>query len=1117
MLAYLAYHLNRSHSRESLIEVLWSEADEKSGRNNLSMSLSFLRGPLELPGESAGSVLLADRVNVQLNPAAVTTDVMEFTSLLGPVDESDSIADSAQRVEQAISLYKGPLLPNFYEDWIDFERDRLAELYLGAVRRLTRILVQRREFDRAVDFAIRAVSADPLREENHRDLMRLLVATNQPTAALRQYEELERILRSEIDEAPSEASRQLASEIEQSLRSAPQATRSLASPPPRLAVPAAEREPLIGTVTFLATDVEGSMALSKRSGSEFQGGLRVYHEVLRRELRRQRGVEVQEAGDSFLVAFHSAGDALACASSTQRSLAAADWPDHLGPLRVRMALHTGDVGEGADECGGSARRLASKIAAAGHGGQILCSESTANLVRRNLDAGIRLKDLGAYRLPEVEAPERLYQVDHPGAAATEFPPLHAAAGHAANLPQPSTGFFGRETEIATLIDLLSPAAHRATRLVTLTGPGGTGKTRLSLQVAQRLLDAYRGAVWFIPLADLVNAQLIPGSILDALRIPRGANRDPLMQICEALGREPTLLILDNFEQLVEEGAAIVRAILQGAPATTILVSSRRALELSVELAFPVTSLPVPNPSLPLEQLAQCDSVRLFVDRARAARPDFHLTERNAPPVAELCAGLDGLPLAIELAAARAAVLTPVQMVNQLSRRLDFLAARNRDWAKRHRTLRATIEWSFRLLDPALQQFFCDVSVFRGGWTLEAAESVCDDPLALDRLSLLRSHSLVHAEDAGEEMRFRMPESLREFGNEQLAPDRRDRLRARQAAWFSSMAEEAEDNLAGPEQVSWLDRLTRDHDNIRAAISWCEELPEERVETEYLLLAAPWRFWLTRGHVVEASRSLAAALVEGAAMAGTINRLKALDAAGVLAFFQDDLDSAELYWTECVALGEELGETLILLRAQSHLAYIATSRGDNGKARKVIEATLPGFREIGTTLDVASALSTLGVIAYRQGDHAGAKSFQQEAITLYQQIGHQWGLANCHSNLVAIQSRLGELGAALAHGRIALSLLSEIHDLRLTAISFEYYCGALVQVGQKILAAKLLGAATSLREKANVPILEVDVADHEATVAAAMIGESEFQVAFEEGRSLSFDEALRLALESAGAE
>lgn len=787
LLGYLAFYRDRAHPRDLLIEHFWPDDNLDLARLKLRLALNSLRRQLEPPGIPAGTVVASTRSSVQLNPLATTTDVAAFEAALDEATRVGKEAERAHRLAQAIERYRGELLPGYYEDWITQERERLAGAYFAAMGQLLGSLEQSREFPRALDYARRMVAADPLREESYCTLIRLLMAAGQPKAALRQYTDLERLLDQEMGTEPSLEIRDLVRPLEQTAAgrkggevggwdprspwvSARMALPSLSHSAPPRRVPDAPSEPLLaGTLTFLLIELEGTPAPPEQEGPA-PAAAEYRQAVLRPLFRGHGGQEVQVAGGVLQMAFGRASDALAAAVAGQRVLGArapeagVQPPERRDPgWRVRMALHLGDMEPGEELQPSPALRHATRLLLAAHPGQILLSEETAGLLRRELEPPMHLVDLGLYRLHDTLSPERLFRVADAEETLREFPPPTATPAHQGNVPLQLTHFFGREAEIAQLEQLLLAQ----TRLVTLTGLAGTGKTRLAAAVAGRLMQPFQGAVWFVPLVELTDPRLIADAVRDAMRLPRYPNVEPLEQVVTALSGQRSLLALDNFEHLLPEGAPIVRMLLERVPTLTCLVTSRQWLGLAGEREFVVPPLPTPRGGESPEQLLGCESVQLFCDRAQAVRPDFQVTPGNAASVAALCERLEGIPLALELAAARLRALTPAQMRVHLEQRFEFLASRRADVIPRHRSLRAALDWSYGLLSSELQRFFIRLCVFRGGWTLSAAEGVCDEPRALEYLEQLRECSLLIVEEEAGIARYRFLETIREYGEEKL--------------------------------------------------------------------------------------------------------------------------------------------------------------------------------------------------------------------------------------------------------------------------------------------------------------------------------------------------------------
>jgi predicted ATPase/DNA-binding SARP family transcriptional activator len=1010
LLAYLAYHRRRTHPRDELVELFWPEADLDGGRNNLRVALNSLRRQLEPPGIPSGAVLVADRSTVRLNAEAIATDVAAFEASLQAAARSSDPSERARHRTVAVDTYRGDLLPGFTVSWVLQERERLAEAFHQALASLIVDLRALGDLPLALQHARRAVAADPLREEAHQALIRLLSESGQPDAARRQYEELERLLRAELDATPSAATRTLIDQRPPTIDHRPSPAEHRA-PSTEHQAPSRSDLPR-GTVSFLLTDIEGSTAAWERSRTGFPAA-RATHDALLRELfQEHRGHEVKSLGDGFLAAFEAATDALAAAIAGQQELERAPWPDGVAPLRVRMALCTGDAELRDGDYHGLVLHAASRVLAAGHGGQILCSEATATLLRRDLPPGVRLVDLGVHRLRDLAAPERLFQVAYPEMATPAFPPLRTEAGYTSHLPPSFTRFFGREVECAGLEALLRAPG---TQLLTLTGPGGTGKTRLVLEIGRRLVSEWQGAVWFVPLGEVTEARAIPIAIRDAMRLPPAANREPLEQVVEALAHQPTLLILDNFEQLVETGAEVVQTLRERVTGLTCLISSRLRLGLPGEREFPVAPLPTPSGSSAPEELMRSESVQLFVDRAQGVRPDFQVTPGNAEALASLCRGLEGIPLALELAAARAQVLSPAQMVAHLSRRFDFLVNRQRTAAARHRTLRAAIDWSYHLLTPELQRFFARLSVFRGGWTAEAAQSVCREPHTLDYLEELCAASMLLPAD--ERDRFHILDTLRDYGQECLetAGDT-DTTRREHARYYLELAE------TWPKHVV----TESEHDNFRAALRWIAESGE--AEWGLRLAHILWHYWIVRAHMTEGRAWIAQFLAMTDRETTAPSRARALLGAGCMALHQGDYTNAREVLTECVAIWRSEGEPGELASALTQLGHTAREQGDLATARAYYEECLSLSREIGSDAGIAWGLTHLGLAIHEQGDTATARGLLEEAVVRQRAVGNSHNLALALNNLGIVTHAGGDLATARALQEEALALQRAMSDM-----------------------------------------------------------------------------------------
>jgi len=673
-----------------------------------------------------------------------------------------------------------------------------------------------------------------------------------------------------------------------------------------------------------------------------------------------------------------------------------------------------------------------------------------------------------------------------------------------NLPLVAGRLFGRESELESLVRRLSPGPH-AERLITLVGLGGVGKTRLATEAARRLAEPFAGRVAWAPLADLRDAELVLDAIAGALQLPPAPRGDRLPQVVERLSGGPFLLVLDNFEQIAAGGAAAVWTLLSRLPDLVCLVTSRAPLRLPVERQVTLRPLPLPTGSGEPADLLASPAVAFFQDRSQAVRPDFAVTQHNARAVRELCSLLDGLPLALELAAARSGVLTPAQMADLLTRQADF-ASRERGRPERHRSLRACLEWSSGLLPGRLAHFFAALSVFRGGWCPEAAAAVCPPEGAgvgetLDALAQLRGWSLVQPEEAPAGIRFRMLETVREFAATRLERATRAELRARHAAHFLALAEEAAADLGGERQADLLAALETDHDNLRAALDWAAAEPRQG-ETGLRLAAALGRFWDVRGHLSEGRRRLAVALAHPGAAGATAARAAALQAAARLAVLQGDFAAAEPHLAEGLALLRSLGDRLGLAallnllgnvewdrsefsRARAHyeeslalrreagdaagvagslgnLASVLHRQGDPAGALALREESLARWREVGDRRAIAVALGHLGIAAYERGDHSQARAHYEESLGIRRDLGDQLGIATCLSNLGLVADAEGQPDRARELHAEALALRRHLGDRRGMAYSLANLANLATATGDWETARTLQEESLTLR-------------------------------------------------------
>ncbi|HEX6483159.1 MAG TPA: tetratricopeptide repeat protein, partial [Ktedonobacteraceae bacterium] len=687
--------------------------------------------------------------------------------------------------------------------------------------------------------------------------------------------------------------------------------------------------------------------------------------------------------------FARATDAVQAAVAAQHALASHTFPEDVA-VQVRMGLHTGEPQRTAEGYVGLDVHRAARLMSAGHGGQVLLSQTTCSLVEQDLPEGVHLRDLGEHRLKDLGRPLHLFQLVISDLPAS-FPPLRTLESSPNNLPVQPTPFLGREHEVAAIGDLLR---REDMRLVTLTGPGGTGKTRLALQVAADVSERFASGVFFVNLAPISDPALVVPIIAETLAIREGSGRTLLERLTEELRQRQVLLLLDNFEQVVS-AAEQVAALLVACPRFKMLVTSREVLHVRAEHEFPVPPLFVPDPDhLPdLATLSRQAAVALFLQQAQAVRPDFQLTDANARAITELCARLDGLPLAIELAAARMKLFSPRALLARLGQRLSVLTSTSRDVPTRQQTLRNTIAWSYHLLDTREQRLFRRLSVFVDGCTLEAIEALCtsldseSEPVLDVVASLLDKSLLQQAEQqVGEEPRFVMLETIREYALESLeALGETEAARRAHAAYFLTLAEETEQGMTGPQQAVLLERLEQEHDNLRAAMQWSLEQAGERKAIALRLGGALYSFWFVRAYFSEGRDFLERALLRSDEVATPV-RAKALYTVSQLYDALGSLDRAEALCEESLALYRELADTMGIANCLHLLADIAWGRGNLALSRALGEESLLLFREVGDNRSVAYLLYHLGSLAVEQGEYARGRDLLTESLTINRELG-----------------------------------------------------------------------------------------------------------------------------------
>jgi len=918
------------------------------------------------------------------------------------------------------------------------------------------------------------------------------------------------------------------------------------------AMPHADHVLPTGTVTFPFTDIEGSTRLWEKQHAAMQLALVQHDAILRDAIEAHGGYLVKSTGDGALGAFGIATDAVRACLAAQRALNA-HARDELS-IKSRMALHSGTAEQRDGDYHGPALNRAARLMAAGHGGQILVSLATAELVRDQLPANVALRDMGERRLKDLIRPEHVFQVIASDLPA-DFPPLKTLDARPYNLPAQTTPFIGREGAIGAIKEHLS---RGKVRLLTLSGVGGTGKTRLALQVAADLVDDFEHGVFFVPLAALSDSALVLPAIAQTFDVREAAGRPLHDQLKDYLREKEMLLVLDNFEQVVD-AASCVSDLLSAAPRLKVVVTSREILRLSGETDFPVRPLSLPESKQlpPVNVLTQYDAVALFIERAAAVKPGFTVTSENAPAVAEVCHRLDGLPLAIELAAARVRVVPPQRMLAELSHRLSFLMGGARDLPAPQQTLRSAIDWSHDLLSPGAQKLFRRLAVFVGGCTLEAIESVCNlgsDLPVLETVESLVDKSLVNETDAHGEPRFAMLETIREYARERLvAASEDERVRDRHLDYFLALAETLEARLMGAEQAVWVLRLDAEHENMRAAMEW--DLIAAGSSGGLRICAALLRFWYMRGYLAEGRRWFARVLGKPGVGEQTAERAKGLNAAGALAWRQGDYSAARVQYEESLVIRRKLGDRRGIASSLSNLGLLRLSQGDVAAAKTLIEQSLATMRELGDRVGIGNALGNLGIVAHREEDYSAAwpllqeqlsicreladrrgiagalnnlglvahdradyptaRALHEESMAIRHELGDRSGIAQSLNNLGGIASAVGDFASAKALFEKSLSIRAELGERKEIADALTGVSDAAASLGDSLRAARIWGAEERLREEIGSPLYPEDQRDHDRSVAAARAAlgdDAAYDHAWQQGRALTLEQAIVLALE-----
>lgn len=875
-----------------------------------------------------------------------------------------------------------------------------------------------------------------------------------------------------------------------------------------------------GTVTLLFSDIEGSTRLSRVLGQDFVDIIETHRRLLRVVFERHAGVEVGTEGDSFFVVFEDAAQAVAAAVEAQRVLVAHRWPDETR-IQVRIGLHTGQPALVGDDYLGYDVHRASRISSSAHGGQVVISDATRQLVGIT-DNEISFSDLGEHQLKDLDRPEHIYQVVADGLPA-QFPPLRSLSPVRNNLPGSLSSFVGRETELDRLC-----ALTKRHRLVTVTGPGGTGKTRLGLEAARRLVPNYPDGVWFVELGALTDPRLVVQSIALTIGLRDMTGRQPVEAIAEYAHGRRMLIVLDNFEHVMAAGSSVGELIRTTAE-LDVLVTSREVLRLRGEREFQVPPMLLPvSPSAPAADLERYESVRLFIERTRETVPDFALTDDNAAAIAEICRRLDGLPLAIELVVARIKVQSPRELLRRLDRALVLLTSGSRDLPERQRTLRSTIEWSFDLLDEKEQTLLARLSVFHGRVDMPTVEAVCGsaDVDTVSVLSALADKSLVQHGAGQGEAAFWMLETIKQFAHEKLVErgDEESYL-TRHAEHYRDLAEQAATGIFSAEQVAWLDRVDREIDNIQAAIRW--SLEQGEVHRAAAIGEGVHAGWWIRGNYSSGRYWLGEVLAGG--VDDPVMRANVLIANARLAMLQGAYDEANSGLVEASHTGRQLGDEILTARALSERFALRIKNGEFGvedpaeealavfrrhddisaegemlirvggesalagrftEAISTFERALGLLRSAGNVWGAASALNNIAYMAALEGRFAEALRSSHESREMFRAVQTKDGLATVSDTLALVMVGLGDLGEAIVLYEQSLELFKDMGNRREVASVLAHLGRVRIERGDLERAGQCLGEALEIALETNEPAVQAFAFDG---IAALLLRSGQLEI------------------------
>ncbi len=1091
LLALLILRHGRPVDRVWLAGTLWPDSDHTESLRNLRNSLHELRRALGVQRDRLES---PTATTLRLELAEAHVDLLEYDAAISRGD--------TEALVLAVQLYAGVLLEGCTEEWVFQERAVREASYLRSLETLAQKALDRHDQAQCISYLERLLTIDPLEEGAVRQLMTAQVRSGNYAAAVMSYRNLRLKLREAVNAAPDPETVALYKRLRADVRrrgaeaaTAPQpptserpsrqagltvngnveaAAKSVAPPPSEPVLPPTPIP--TGTVTFLFTDIEGSTRLWEAHPDAMRAAVARHDTLMRQAIERHDGHVFKTIGDAFCAAFPDASQALSAALASQLALAVEPWAEPIR-IRVRMALHTGVAEVRDNDYFGQCVNRVARLLAIGHGGQTLISGTTQELLREELPNGVTLQYRGSHRLRDLQRPETVFQLLHPELPA-EFPPLRSLSAHPNNLPQQVTSFVGREKELEEVTALLVTS-----RLVTLTGMGGVGKTRLSLAAAESVAEFYRDGVYVVELAGIPDYRDVPAAVALALGLKAAGGVELPTAICEMLRSRQTLLVLDNFEQVVE-AAGFVALLLQNCAQLTCLVTSRHLLQIAGEREFAVEPLPLPVSDNDMNALQQCSSVRLFLERGQTAHANFQLSAANAPAITEICRRLEGLPLAVELTAALLRGMTPQQILPRLQDRFRLLASSQRDLPPRQRSLRGAIDWSYDLLTPEEQRLFAEVSVFVGSFSIEAAEYVCTLDNALELLFSLRDKSLLKPVETNDEMRYSLLEMLRDYARDKRSGmEREAEIRDRHAEYYLGRLQEwdAKRFTGGLEGEQARNAIAAELPNIRAGMDWAVE----RGDHGRVIAYGSALFWFLcgRGLYDEAETRLTVAEKSARSSGDTAGLAVLLNRHGVIAWDRAEYAAAREWFQESYDLSRAIDDQNQMFWTLSSLGNVAWAQMEYPEAQRLWEEALK--LAIATEQPAREAMlrANLGNLAVDRGDFATAERHLAASLELDRRNQRQRGIAYTLSHMAQLHYYQGRYCEALERMEEAQPIFADLDSQHEIAWSLALTGRVLLATGRVAEAKSRAQEGLEIAQKHRIRRSEVEALEVLAGAAA----------------------------------